>query len=89
MIGQTISYFKIVENLGEGCMSVVYKTHDIHIDSRMAIKLQPFRLSASELDKARFILEAKDTNAFSQLSISTIHDINVSINSSATNARFE
>ena len=39
MIGRTFEHCRIIEKLGEGGMSLVYKAHDKHLDRFVAIRL--------------------------------------------------
>lgn len=75
MIGQTISHYKILEELGRGGMGIVYKAHDVKLDRPVAIKVLPAHLSQSEENKARFMQEAKAAAALNHRHILAIHEI--------------
>lgn len=75
MIGQTISHYRILEKLGEGGMSVVYRAHDTKLDRDVALKFLPPNLTASLEELSRFEQEAKAISALNHANISTIHDV--------------
>ncbi|OVE78760.1 hypothetical protein BVY01_04450 [bacterium I07] len=75
MIGKVISHFKILEQLGEGGMGVVYKAHDTKLNRTVALKLLPSSITANETDKARFLQEAQAAGAINHANVCVIYDI--------------
>ena len=75
MIGQTISHFRVVEQVGEGGMGVVHKAVDTRLDRTVALKVLRPSLSVDPDAKARFIQEAKAASALDHLNIGTIFEI--------------
>ena len=72
MIGQTVSHYQIVDQLGEGGMGVVYVAVDTHLGRRVAIKF----LTAATVQqyRARFLREARAVSHLSHPNIATVHD---------------
>src|ERR1044071_4932598 len=71
MIGQTVSHYRILEQLGEGGMGSVYLAEALPLARRVAIK---FLTATDHHYRARFIREARAVSALSHPNIAMVHD---------------
>jgi serine/threonine-protein kinase len=76
MIGKTISHYNILEEIGCGGMSIVYKVKDLNLKRLVALKFLSPILTAGEENRKRFITEAQSVSALDHPNICTIFDIN-------------
>ncbi|MFO0905239.1 MAG: family 16 glycoside hydrolase, partial [Pirellulales bacterium] len=74
-VGKTLGKYTILQRLGQGGMGVVYLGHDARLDRRVAIKVLPERVANDEVQRERFLREARAAARFSHPNVVTIHEI--------------
>jgi len=75
VIGQTLSHYRIIEELGRGGMGVVYKAEDIRLHRFVALKFLTGQITASEEDRLRFLTEARAAAALNHPNIAQVYTV--------------
>lgn len=75
MIGKLISHYRILGELGQGGMGVVYKAKDTKLKRTVALKFLTPLAVGHEKEKTRFLYKAQAAAALNHPNICTIHEI--------------
>ncbi|MGB8507655.1 MAG: tetratricopeptide repeat protein, partial [Pyrinomonadaceae bacterium] len=73
MIGQTISHYRILSQIGEGGMGIVYVAEDLQLGRRVAIKF-PHAGGDEKHYRARFLREARAVSSLTHKNIAAVYD---------------
>jgi serine/threonine-protein kinase len=73
--GSTLSHYRIVSKIGAGGMGEVYLAQDTKLDRKVALKILPADLAASQDRMRRFVQEAKAAAALNHPNIAHIYEI--------------
>jgi tetratricopeptide (TPR) repeat protein len=70
----SLSHYRILEQIGAGGMSVVYRAHDEHLDRDVALKVLPSGTVVESSARRHFQKEALTLSKLNHPNIATVHD---------------
>jgi serine/threonine protein kinase len=74
LVGRTLGHYRILSEIGQGGMGVVYRAHDERLDRDVAVKVLPEEVAGDPDRLARFEREARAVARLDHPSLLAIHD---------------
>jgi eukaryotic-like serine/threonine-protein kinase len=74
MVGEKLSHYRLVEQIGAGGMGVVYRAYDEELERDVALKVLPAGTLADEAARKRFHKEALALAKLNHPNVATVHE---------------
>jgi dienelactone hydrolase/predicted Ser/Thr protein kinase len=75
VIGETVSHYRILSEIGAGGMGVVYKAEDLRLGRFVALKFLPPQLMRDDDARRRLFAEARAASTLDHANVCTIYDV--------------
>jgi dienelactone hydrolase/predicted Ser/Thr protein kinase len=75
VIGETISHYRVISEIGAGGMGVVYKAEDLRLGRFVALKFLPPQLMRDDDARRRLFAEARAASTLDHANVCTIYDV--------------
>jgi serine/threonine protein kinase len=72
---EQVSHYRVLRQLGAGAMGEVFLAEDSRLGRQVALKLMSPALASDELQRKRFLREARAASALSHANVCTIHEV--------------
>ncbi len=74
LVGQTVSHYRVIEDLGGGGMARVYRAVDVRLDREVVLKFLPARQAHDTEGRERMLREAKAASSLDHPNICTVYE---------------